>query len=808
MIKKSEKLVCAYITLISRKYSDSFVSANLFFTDQELVNEANELFDDTEHVVGTLDLQNATKGIGNSASQKLFVKGSSNSLNNYYRFASPYEVPSFNLQALVRKLSPHVYDYLPQNYANSQSEPETSIIIFLNDYFNYVRTNPYKEQEIDTSMKSPVAVWIAAATLTYNEFIRTNSSSIEQYLFSQNSIARLAFAYNPQSTMATYSQVTGQMVTHGKNEQQYSYLFPYNDKRRIAATSEALNTRPELPNLGFQVTTIDGTRTVQELSNFISGQFTSFVETGSWPLDKNPSHFQSSHNIVPFSEDNMENMISENIKESTIPLNTVLYGPPGTGKTYHTVLYSVAIIENKDLSDIKTEKYIDVLKRYNEYKSQGRIEFTTFHQSYGYEEFIEGIKPAIPSEDEPANIQYSVQPGLFKKFCDRASLPVGSGTLNPIIDEGAAIWKVSLQGTGDNEVRSECLKNGHIRIGWDGYGKDISDETDFSKDGGRVVLNAFINRMQIGDVIFSCYSASTIDAIGIVIGDYEWHPEYKHYCRLRKVKWLIKDIRENILDITGGTAMTLASVYRLSSIALSDVYRILEKYKSASAAVPAHKQNYVFIIDEINRGNISKIFGELITLIESSKRVGNPEGMQAILPYSQRSFGVPSNVYIIGTMNTADRSIAAIDTALRRRFTFKEMLPDPDVLDGIIIEDLSIRDILMRMNQRISVLYDREHTIGHAYFMPLREQPTIETLASIFKNNIIPLLQEYFYEDYEKIRLVLGDNQKSDEHIQFIVAKANNYSDLFGNSDIGLDDGNSYEVNKLAISNPDAYRFI
>ena len=182
--------------------------------------------------------------------------------------------------------------------------------------------------------------------------------------------------------------------------------------------------------------------------------------------------------------------------------------------------------------------------------------------------------------------------------------------------------------------------------------------------------------------------------------------------------------------------------------------------------------------------------------------------MQAILPYSQRSFGVPSNVYIIGTMNTADRSIAAIDTALRRRFTFKEMLPDPAVLDGIIIEDLSIRDMLMHMNQRISVLYDREHTIGHAYFMPLREQPTIETLASIFKNNIIPLLQEYFYEDYEKIRLVLGDNQKSDEHIQFIVAKANNYSDLFGNSDIGLDDGNSYEINKLAFSNPDAYRFI
>lgn len=490
-----------------------------------------------------------------------------------------------------------------------------------------------------------------------------------------------------------------------------------------------------------------------------------------------------------------------------ISLNTILYGPPGTGKTYHTVLYAVAIIENKTLAVIADEDYSDVLMRYNEYKAQGRIEFTTFHQSYGYEEFIEGIKPAISTEDEAANVQYSVQPGLFKKFCDRAALPVSSGTTNPIIDEGASIWKVSLQGTGDNEVRSECLKNGHIRIGWDGYGKDISDETDFSKDGGRVVLNAFINRMQIGDVIFSCYSASTIDAIGIVVGDYEWHPEYNHYCRLRKVKWLVKDIRENILDITRGTAMTLASVYRLSSITPSDVYRILEKHESAVTSVPARKENHVFIIDEINRGNISKIFGELITLIEPSKRIGKEEGMQVILPYSQKPFGVPSNVYIIGTMNTADRSIATIDTALRRRFTFKEMLPDPDVLNGILVDDLPIRDMLIRMNQRISALYDREHTIGHAYFMPLKKTPTIETLARIFENNIIPLLQEYFYEDYEKIRLVLGDNQKSDESIQFIVAKTNIYSDLFGNSDIGLDEGSSYEINKSAFSNPDAYHF-
>ena len=498
---------------------------------------------------------------------------------------------------------------------------------------------------------------------------------------------------------------------------------------------------------------------------------------------------------------------SENATD--IGLNTILYGPPGTGKTYHTVIYAVAIIENRELASVEAEDYAEVLERYNEYKAQGRVEFTTFHQSYGYEEFIEGIKPTVSDEDEIGDIKYSVQPGVFKRFCERAERPVAIKTKDYGIGENAAIWKVSLWGTGDNEVRTECLKNGHIRIGWDQYGKEITDETDFSEDGGRVVLNAFINRMQVGDIIFSCYSASTIDAIGVVTGEYEWHDEYENLRRLRKVNWLVKGIRENILEINGGTSMTLASVYRLSNVALSDVYRIIEKHQPAQITqmVP-QQENYVFIIDEINRGNISKIFGELITLIESSKRVGKPEETRAILPYSQKPFGVPKNVYIIGTMNTADRSIAAIDTALRRRFFFREMLPNAKVLTEVSVEDLSISELLTRMNQRIAVLYDREHTIGHAYFMPLKHSPTIETLAEIFSNNILPLLQEYFYEDYEKIRLVLGDNRKTDESEQFIIAKSNDYSELFGNGDVGLDDGTSFEINQKAFANIESYRSI
>lgn len=496
-----------------------------------------------------------------------------------------------------------------------------------------------------------------------------------------------------------------------------------------------------------------------------------------------------------------------------IGLNTILYGPPGTGKTYHTVIYAVAIIENKELATVESEDYAEVLERYNEYKAEGRIEFTTFHQTYGYEEFIEGIRPTVIDENdetESGNVQYSVQPGIFKKFCEKADCPISvHARFEDLgIPETATVWKVSLYSTGDNEIRTECMQNDHIRIGWDQYGENITDETDFSVDGGNVVLNAFINKMQVGDIVFSCYSASTIDAIGIVTGEYEWHDEYEELKRVRKVNWLVKGIRENILPLNGGKSMTLASVYRLSNIAMSDVFKIINKYQPIASGLETHKDNFVFIVDEINRGNISKIFGELITLIESSKRVGKSEGMSVRLPYSQKLFGVPKNVYIIGTMNTADRSIATIDTALRRRFLFREMLPAPKVLADISVEDLSISELLTRLNKRIAVLYDREHTIGHAYFMPLKASPTIDTLAEIFANNIIPLLQEYFYEDYEKIRLVLGDNKKSDPAEQFIIAKENDYTELFGDVDVGLDDGCSYKINYDALKKIEAYRSI
>lgn len=502
----------------------------------------------------------------------------------------------------------------------------------------------------------------------------------------------------------------------------------------------------------------------------------------------------------------VDTVTQHNTQNTDIAKNTILYGPPGTGKTYNTVMYAVAIIENKKLEEIKKENYTEVIDRYNKYKEDGLIEFTTFHQSYGYEEFIEGIKPVIHSDEEDeTDIQYEVVPGLFKKFCDIAGKPILRKEKCDIgINESPTIWKISLEGSGENSTRTECMKNEHIRIGYDEYGREITNL--FKGAAGRHILNYFINDMSIGDIVMSCYDCNTIDAIGVVTGEYEWHDEYPEYKRLRKVNWIVNGIEENIIKINNGIKLSSPTLYKLK-INLYDVMDIIKKYSNDVIELE-EKKNHVFIIDEINRGNISKIFGELITLIEPTKRIGQTEGQKVRLPYSQKLFGVPNNVYLIGTMNTADRSIATIDTALRRRFNFKEMLPDEEVLDGIYVEDVSIKDIFIKMNKRITVLFDREHTLGHAYFLPLKDAPTIETLANIFENSIIPLLQEYFYEDYEKIRMVLGDNQKDSEDKQFITIEENDYNDLFGDIDYDFDEMSTYKINSFALTNIEAYRSI
>jgi 5-methylcytosine-specific restriction protein B len=206
-------------------------------------------------------------------------------------------------------------------------------------------------------------------------------------------------------------------------------------------------------------------------------------------------------------------------------------------------------------------------------------------------------------------------------------------------------------------------------------------------------------------------------------------------------------------------------------------------------------------IDEINRGNISKILGELITLLEEDKRSGALNELTVTLPYSGDTFSVPPNLDVIGTMNTADRSLAHIDTALRRRFEFRELMPNPSILmpQDVGGESIDVAFMLSTINRRIEALFDREHMIGHAYFI------NGDSLGNIFKRRIIPLLVEYFFEDWGKVRAVLADDQIDDAGAQFVLSTRVNDGLFAGNSSHAKV---VYSINEVALSNPKAFRKI
>jgi 5-methylcytosine-specific restriction endonuclease McrBC GTP-binding regulatory subunit McrB len=531
-------------------------------------------------------------------------------------------------------------------------------------------------------------------------------------------------------------------------------------------------------------------------------------------------------------------------QESMFPLNQILYGPPGTGKTYHSINHALQIIEGLTRDELQaTYPSREQLKQqFDFYVSEGQIAFCTFHQSFSYEDFIEGIKPVELKEGDQA-VKYEVREGIFKKMARQAEaysdyqIPPLQRLSSSPISESTEFYKMSLgdsQDTDDDAIYQYCLQHNCIALGW-------GDDNDFTLTQTRADISRLLKEntdltsyaltavstfrvdMQIGDVVVIANGNYKARAIARITGPYEYRAHsdirYRHF---RSVEWLLKDgdipvkefFQKNFIQKT---------IYYLNKASINQDYFQSLLAPQKSSQLPARRQNYVLIIDEINRGNVSQIFGELITLIEDSKRKGKKEALSVKLPYSQKEegFSVPANLYLIGTMNTADRSVEALDTALRRRFSFIEMPPQPELVSPIALilqlwktytagdwekegnkgeslyrllgpsfagnrdaqqavrekisddwdfqvslaafasvkfEGINPELLLKTINKRIEKLIDKDHCIGHSYFLTLAEcSDSIHELRSIFANKIIPLLQEYFYGDYGKIELVIGE---------------------------------------------------
>ncbi len=465
-----------------------------------------------------------------------------------------------------------------------------------------------------------------------------------------------------------------------------------------------------------------------------------------------------------------------------IKQNQILYGPPGTGKTYNTVIEAMRII-NPNLIDEyeKNQKnYDEVKEEFDKAKKEGRIEFITFHQSYSYEEFVEGIKPDLSDEwgNSSENLTYKGTDGVFKIIANRALF--------------------------DRLEIKEDKKNKILNFGY--------------------IKDKFIEKYQVGDELETIKSKSkfkiekyTEDSIRIRPSNSEYiYSVSYNYLEEAFNKNLKKD--EDIVNIIG-MPKGLTSYYRSIYCELIDLYnieiknrkgkennristneeisneqkrRLVKEYYENKLSLKEdinESEKYVLIIDEINRGNISKIFGELITLIEEDKR----ESFSVRLPYSHEEFTVPKNLYIIGTMNTSDRSIASIDIALRRRFTFKEMMPDKNRVTEEIKENnttIKLQNIFNTLNKRISVLLDRDHQIGHSYFMNVK---CIDDLKKVWFNSIMPLLNEYFYNDWEKLQALLGKAKLADDNHKYpsFVKKIEKVD--FADSDYQCDENEQYD---------------
>ncbi|HEB5699800.1 TPA: AAA family ATPase, partial [Campylobacter coli] len=471
--------------------------------------------------------------------------------------------------------------------------------------------------------------------------------------------------------------------------------------------------------------------------------------------------------------------MSNKKENKNLSLNQILYGPPGTGKTYHTIDKALEILgENLESRDRDEKK-----AKFDEYVKNGQIVFTTFHQSYGYEEFVEGIKPMMNNEANSQEIQYEIKDGIFKDICNRA-----------------------LENYENSNLSTEELR------------EKIKLREKVEKFLNRLLeTNEPISKTKGGNFFINSFNNNTIEIYSEDVERFDgiFKLSLSTFITLLKSNIEFNSAVEMFKKVFDRDYADRTHTYYFNLVNKFKEYEKQAVLKTEDNKISSNSLNsYIIIIDEINRGNVSKIFGELITLIEPSKRIGESEELKVTLPYSGKKFGVPKNVYILGTMNTADRSITSLDTALRRRFEFVEMMPDPDLLKNVFIckdvenpnkdEDYLgddaktegfaeiLQNILISINKRIEFLLDREKTIGHAFFMseavkfnkdnwckPDEYEEdwyvlSISKLKSIFQNKIIPLLQEYFYNDYALISAVLNDNgmiekcEKDDKYLQKI----------------------------------------
>lgn len=503
------------------------------------------------------------------------------------------------------------------------------------------------------------------------------------------------------------------------------------------------------------------------------------------------------------------------------PLNQILYGPPGTGKTYHTLNRTIAIIEGKSLDGIAKEPRFDVKSRFNAYAKEGRVGVLTFHQSISYEDFIEGIKPEI-EEDEAGtrSVIYNLHDGVFKQLSIKASYEL----LNA------------------NEPKAAELKTEALTFD-DNWGKLVNNfekQIDANKEIQLSTKNGKIYAVEVNDNGNIVLKHSTKSDKTYLVS-YNRIKKLYHALPERQKLEQVSNLNKTIRNIIGGCNASayyavLMKLYEQrietnpkekleESLDYEEQKSLVEKsgyqfLHTLNKAELKPGKPFVLIIDEINRGNVSQIFGELITLIEDDKRMGNKEALEVTLPYSKQLYSIPNNLYIIGTMNTADRSVEALDTALRRRFSFVEMLPNPDLISpermvwdlwwkyeltdnwedepwlteerdlykllgaGLLLKmspeekeriwnemydngagsevfakvfsekSLNFQFTLEKINKRLEKLLSRDHTIGHSFFLGISTE--IE-LYNSFYNKIIPLLQEYFFGDYGKIGLVLGE---------------------------------------------------